>query len=249
MALSKILPASQEQYAGARNLIINGAMQVAQRGTSGTFSNGSDGYKVADRWNLTETGSESFVFSVTQSTDAPNDFAYSYKLDCTTADTSLASNVQAGLEQNIEAQNLQHLSYGTSSARSLTLSFWVKSSKTGTYIVWFRQPDSVRVRSAAYTINSANTWEQKIITIAGDASGQIDNDTATGLKVRFMLFAGTDYTSGTLQTSWGSVTDADRYVGQVNLADSTSNDWYITGVQLEVGEATPFEHRSFFLRF
>ena len=230
-----------------RNLIINGAMQVAQRGTSDTFSNGNFGYKVADRWVIAEAGTESFVFDIAQSTDAPSGFAYSYKLDCTTADSSLSASSNASLEQRIEAQDLQQLDYGTSNAKSLTLSFWVKSSKTGTYVAWLYQDDALRSISAAYTINSANTWEQKTITIAGDTSGQIDNNNASGFRVRFMLFAGTDYTSGTLQTSWGaSSNNADRYVGQVNLADSTSNDWYITGVQLEVGEtATPFEHRSY----
>jgi hypothetical protein len=232
---------------GRRNLIINGAMNVAQRGTSDTFSNQNIGYKVADRWYIGESGAESFVFDISQSTDAPSGFAHSYKLDCTTADASLAVSSQASLEQKIEAQDLQQLDYGTSNAKPLTLSFHVKSSKTGTYIVWFFQDDASRSISAAYTINSANTWEKKTITIAGDAAGVIDNNTESGLRVRFMIFAGTDYTSGTLQTSWDSSSnDTDRYVGQVNLADSTSNDWYITGVQLEVGTvATEFEHRSY----
>ena len=233
---------------GRRNLIINGAMEVAQRGTSSTFSNGNAGYKVADRWIIAEAGTDSFVFDITQSTDAPDDFAYSYKVDCTTADTSLGAETQASLEQRIEAQDLQHLNYGTSSAKSLTLSFHVKSSKTGTYIVWFFQDDDSRSISAAYTINSANTWEKKTITIAGDTTGVIDNNNESGLRVRFVLFAGTDYTSGTLQTSWAATSgnDANRYVGQVNLADNTSNEWYVTGVQLEVGPVgTEFEHRSF----
>jgi hypothetical protein len=239
--------AAQTAVAPNPSLIINGAMQVAQRGTSDTFSDGDAGYKVADRWFIGEAGTESFAFDIAQSTDAPSGFAYSYKLDCTTADASLSSSSNASLEQRIEAQDLQQLNYGTSNAKSLTLSFWVKSSKTGTYIVWFFQDDALRSISAAYTIDTANTWEQKIVTIAGDASGQIDNNNGSGFRVRFMLFAGTDWTSGTLQTSWGaSSNDADRYVGQVNLADSTSNEFYITGVKLEVGEtATPFEHRSY----
>lgn len=235
------------QIGGRRNLIINGAMNVAQRGTSSTFSNGNAGYKIVDRWHIGEAGTDSFVFDIAQSTDAPDDFAYSYKVDCTTADTSLGAETQASLEQRIEAQDLQHLNYGTSSAKSLTLSFHVKSSKTGTYIAWFFQDDDSRSISASYTINSANTWEKKTITIPGDTTGVIDNNNESGLRVRFMLFAGTDYTSGTLQTSWGfSSNNADRYVGQVNLADNTSNEWYITGVQLEVGSvATEFENRSF----
>jgi hypothetical protein len=230
-----------------RNLIINGDMRIAQRGTSATFSNGTNNYLVSDRWLFSEGGTEPFVFAVSQSTDAPSGFSNSLKLDCTTTAASPASSSSASFEQKIEAQDLQQLSFGTSGAKSLTLSFWVKSSKTGTYIVWFYQDDATRSVSAAYTISSANTWEHKTIVIDGDASGQIDLDNGSGFRVRFVLLAGTTFTSGTLQTSWGSSNNlADRYVGQVNLADSTDNDWYLTGVQLEVGSvATPFEHRPY----
>tara|TARA_B100001287_G_scaffold258125_1_gene244273 strand:+ start:1236 stop:2264 length:1029 start_codon:yes stop_codon:yes gene_type:complete len=242
MALSKI----QFGNIGRRNLIINGDMRIAQRGTTHTFQNGTGGYKTVDRWQIAESGTDSYVFEVSKSTDAPDDFTNSFKVDCTTADTSLGAGSQINFEQRIEAQNLQHLNYGTSSAKPLTLSFHVKSNKTGTYIVWFFQDDATRSISRSYTINSANTWEKKTMTIPGDTGGTINNDTESGFRVRFPLGAGTDYTSGTLQTSWGSSNNsADRYVGQVNLADSDANEWYITGVQLEVGEtATEFEHRT-----
>jgi hypothetical protein len=168
-------------------------------------------------------------------------------MDCTTANASPASGNFLIFRQLVEAQNLQHLKFGTSSAQSLTLSFWVRSSKTGTYIAELLQPDATnRHINKAYTISSADTWEYKTITFAGDTSGVINNDNGTGLQVNWWLGAGSGYTSGTLQTSWGAITSANRAVGQVNLADSTSNDWYITGVQLEVGDtATPFEHRSY----
>jgi len=250
MALSKIQTAEMldTPVVGRRNLIINGAMQIAQYGTTHTFQNSTGGYKTVDRWIISEAGTDSFVFETSQSTDAPDDFAHSFKVDCTTADASLSADVQISFEQKIEAQNLQHLNYGTSSAKSLTFSFYVKSSKTGTYVCWFYQEDGTRSISRTYTINSANTWERKTITIPGDTGGTINNDNGDGLRTRFMLGAGSNYTSGTLQTDWGTITgtQANRYVGQVNLADSTANEWYVTGIQLEVGDtASDFEHRSY----
>ena len=127
------------------------------------------------------------------------------------------------------------LKKGTSNAESVTLSFWVKSAKTGTYIIELFDGDNNRSISQAYTISSANTWEKKVLSFAGDTTGVFDNDNGLSLYLFFWLVAGTNYTSGTLNTSWGAYTNANRAVGQVNLADSTSNDWYITGVQLEVG--------------
>tara|TARA_B100002019_G_scaffold270434_1_gene264016 strand:+ start:419 stop:1537 length:1119 start_codon:yes stop_codon:yes gene_type:complete len=243
MALSKI----QFGNIGRRNLIINGDMRIAQRGTTHTFQNGTGGYKTVDRWLISEAGTDSFVFEISKSTDAPDDFANSFKVDCTTADASLSADVQISFEQKIEAQNLQHLNYGTSSAKTMTFSFYVKSNKTGTYVCWFYAEDGNRSIGRTYTINSANTWERKVMTIPGDTAGTINNDTGSGFRTRFMLGAGSTYTSGTLQTDWGTITgtQANRYVGQVNLADDTANEWYVTGVQLEVGEtATEFEHRT-----
>ena len=227
-----------------RNLIINGAMQVAARGTSTSGATGS-GYFSTDRWQI--ANSSLGTWTVSKSTTAPDGFSNSFKMDCTTADASPAAGDFLIFRQHVEAQNLQHLKFGTSSAQSLTLSFWVRSNKTGTYIAELLQPDaSNRHINKAYTISSADTWEYKTITFAGDTSGVINNDNGTGFQVNWWLGAGSDFTSGTLQTSWGAVTSANRAVGSVNLADSTSNEWYITGVQLELGEtATPFEHRSY----
>lgn len=244
MALSKILPASQEQYAGARNLIINGAFQVAQRGTSETGVTTGNYKQAPDRFRLEATSAG--TWTVSQSTTAPEGFSNSYKFECTTANGSLSAGSKLSLLQRIEGQNLQHLKKGTSNAESITVSFWVRSSKTGTYIVQLKDQDNTRSYSQAYTISSANTWEYKTLTYAGDTTGSLDNDNSDSLRIFWWLVAGTDFTSGTLATAWESNTNANRAVGQVNLADSTSNDWYITGVQLEVGEqATPFEHRSY----
>lgn len=244
MALSKILPAGQDQFAGARNLIINGAMQVAQRGTSQTGVT-AGGYKDApDRFKIEADSAGTWTLS--QSTTAPDGFSYSYKFDCTTANTSLSAGSKLSISQRIEGQDLQHLKKGTSGAESITLSFWVRSAKTGTYIVQLKDQDNTRTYSQAYTISSANTWEHKTLTYAGDTTGAFDNDNADSFRIFWWLVAGTDYTSGTLATAWQAHDHPDRAVGQVNLADSTSNEWYITGTQLEVGEtATPFEHRSY----
>jgi hypothetical protein len=127
------------------------------------------------------------------------------------------------------------LKKGTSSAESVTVSFWVKATKTGTNIVELYDGDNSRQISQAYTIDSANTWEKKVISFAGDTTGTLDNDNNNSLAVQFWLAAGSDRTSGTLNTSWATITNANRVVGQVNHADSTSNDFYITGVQLEIG--------------
>ena len=227
-----------------RNIIINGDMSIAQRGTSATgLGNGDNGYHTCDRWKFTEVGAATAEFTQTQSTDVPTGqgFATSLKMDCTTADTSLASNEIFRIQHHIEGQNLQYLKKGTSNATSLTLSFWVKSNKTGIYTVYFYDNDNTRLNSKSYTINSASTWEKKTITIAGDTTGAFDNNNDLGLLLSFQLLAGTDYTSGTLQ-DWGTSVTANFAVGQVNLADSTSNEWYITGVQLEAGTtASDFE--------
>jgi len=232
-----------------KNLIINGAMQVAQRGTSFTgLGNGDTGYTV-DRFRFVESGSPTYEFTVSQSTTVPSGsgFSYSIKYDCTTADTAMAAGDTLKLEQWIEAQNLQQLAYGSSSAKSLTLSFWVRSNKTGNYVVWFYQDDDARQISKTYSISSADTWEFKTLTIPGDTTGIFDNNNGRGLLLSWGLASGTTYTSGTQPTAWENAVSANRFAGlNVNLADSTSNEWYITGVQLELGDtSTPFEHRSY----
>jgi hypothetical protein len=145
------------------------------------------------------------------------------------------------VQQRVEGQNLQYLKKGTANAESTTLSFWVKSNKTGIYIANLYDENN-RDISQSYTISSADTWEKKTLTFAGDTSGAFGNDNAIGLYVNFYLSAGSNLTSGTLGTTWSSYTAANTAVGQVNLADSTSNEWYITGVQLEAGtSASDFE--------
>jgi hypothetical protein len=224
-----------------RNIVINGDMQVAQRNTS-VASITTSGYYTLDRWRL-ELGTLG-TWTMSQSTDVPSGygFASSLKLDCTTADASPASTDLFVIQQRIEAQNLQYLKKGTASAVSLTASFWVKSTKTGTFIVGFYDNDNNRQISKSYTVNTTNTWEFKTVTFAGDTTGALGNDNGAGLNLNFYLGAGSTYTSGTLATSWATYADPNSAVGQVNCADSTSNDFFITGVQLEAGtSATDFE--------
>jgi len=224
-----------------KNLIINGDMSIAQRGTSATGKT-TDGYYTLDRYQFAITSLGTWTF--TQSTDVPSGqgFGYSQKADCTTADASPSASDRIFYRQKFEGQNLQYLKKGTSSAESLTLSFWVKSNKTGTYIVELFDHDNSRHISKSYTVSSASTWEKKTITIEGDTTGAFTNDNNLSLHVAWWLGAGSTYTSGTLGTSWGSQTNANRAVGQVNLADNTANEWYITGVQLEADtSASDFE--------
>ena len=245
MAITRIgNPAIADQRGvNFRNIIINGGMDVAQRGTSQASAGDASGtYDTVDRFAFANQNMGAFTIS--QDTDVPSaqGFAKSLKLDCTTADASPATSDYLIFLQRFEGQNLQYLKKGTSSAQSLTLSFWVKSNKTGTYIAELRDNDNSRSISKTYTINSSSTWEKKTITYDGDTTGAFDNNNAASLNVQFWLGAGTNFTSGTLATSWASITNANRAVGQVNLADSTSNEWYITGVQLEAGQvASDFE--------
>jgi len=230
---------------GRKNLIINGGMTVAQRGTSITVSN-SNWLYLMDRFQFDENGSTSAILDVTQSTDAPEGFGYSLKMTATTADAALASADGLRLQHRIEAKDLQSLAHGTSTAKPVTLSFWVKSKTTGTNGIWVYKNDSSRQTSFSYTINAADTWEYKTITIPADTSSTINNDNGEGLRVSWYLAAGTDFNSGTLASSWESTTSANRAVGQVNNFAATSDYWAITGVQLELGSvATDFEHRSY----
>jgi len=226
-----------------RNIIINGDMSIAQRGTSASGITSSD-YFTCDRWRTINNTAGTWTQS--QSTDVPTGqgFGYSMKMDCTTANASLSANSVMYITSRFEGQNLQYLKFGTSSAQSLTMSFWVKSNKTGTYICELFNIDSDPDRqiSKSYTVNSADTWEKKTITFSGDVASAFNNDNGRSLDIYFWLVAGTDYTSGTLNTSWNTSTNANRAVGQVNIADSTSNEWFITGVQLEAGTtASDFE--------
>ena len=248
MSLVKVKSRGTDNIGGGRrNLVMNGAMRVAQRGASNGGTS-TEGYKLTDRWRQTNDNT-SATWNHTQSTDVPSGqgFASSYKIAPGSADTSLASNCQIRLEQRWEGQDLQHLKKGTSNALSTTLSFWVKSVQTGTFVVNLQDTDNSRLIAKTYTVNTTNTWEKKVIHFAGDTTGALTNDNNLSMVLHFYLSAGSDYTSGTLATSWASITNANRAAGQtVDLASSTSNAFYLTGVQWETGDsASDFEHLSY----
>lgn len=245
MALSKIPPSGQTQYAGVRNLIINGAMQVWQRGT--TIDTISTGNYLCDRWRIAHNGTDGNV-DVDQSTDVPSGqgFGYSQKISMDASETSLDAGDQVNIQHRFEGQDLQLLEKGSASAKKVTLSFWVKSSVAATYSVNLVDNDNTRIIGATYVVNSADTWEKKTITFDGDTSGTLDNDANRSLDLRFWLDTGTTYTSGTFATSWGASSDAVSASATTGWLESSSPEFYITGVQLELGDsATDFEHRSY----
>jgi hypothetical protein len=232
------------QLGGRRNLIINGAMQVAQRGAQETGVT-SDGYYTVDRVRLSNTSLG--TWTIDQSTDAPNGFSNSFKLTCTTADPSPAASDKILVISRIEAQDLQSLGYGTSDAQSLTLSFYVKSNKTGNGSLNLLQNDnSNKMVSFQYSILSADTWERKTISIPADTSGLINNDNGYGLQLEWFLNGGSNFTGGSHNTSWAVFSNTNRNVSNLGVGEAVSDYFAITGVQLEVGDtATPFEHRSY----
>lgn len=231
---------------GRRNLIINGGLTVWQRGTAAVAVTSAF---LADRFKILESSDAAITHE--QSTDAPDGFAYSLKLNVTTADTSLGSTQYSEIDYKVEAQDCQHLNYGSNAAKPVTLSFWVKSSKTGTYCIQFLKHDSTRYQYVKeYTIDAANTWEKKTITIEPDSTikasaAAITNDNGEGVRITWGLVYGSTYSAAT-DGVWSSDTNDYATSNQVNWLDSTSNNFYLTGVQLEVGSvATEFEHRSY----
>jgi len=227
-----------------RNLVINGAMQVAQRGTSVTGITGG-GYLTCDRMELGMTAIG--TWTVTQESDGPVGFANSYKVACTTANAAPAAGAFMFVGYKIEGQDLQQLAKGSADAQSVTLSFWVKSNVLGTYQVTFLDADNTRNIAGTYTVDASATWEYKTITVAGDTTGPFANDNGNSLGLEFWLDSGVNFKGGAVPTAWEAQVNTDRNAGSnVNLADTIGNYFQITGVQLEVGDtATPFEHRSY----
>lgn len=245
MPLSKIQTVDNQVIPnlGRRNLIINGAMQVAQRGTSATGIGITVAYNTVDRWRFADSNNPTGRFTQTQSTDAPDGFGFSHKFEVTTIDGAPSDTDMQYTDQFIEAQNLQLLKYGTSNAESVTLSFYVKSSVASTMGLRLQHEDGGGNYGASYTINAVNTWERKTITVPGNTSTAINNDTGRGLRISFALNVGDDY-KGSNSTAWGN---GSTFGAHTNTFVGTANaTWQVTGVQLEVGSlATDFEHLSF----
>lgn len=227
-----------------KNLIINGNMNVHQRGTTVSSITASS-YNTADRWVI-DIGTAFGTWTQTvELNDAPTgtELRKSLRMLCTSNVASPTAGNFIKVRQTIEAQNCNILKKGTSNAESFTVSFWVKSNVTGTYVVEIEDQTNNRLTNNSYTINSINVWERKSITFSRDTTGALNNDNGVGLLLAFYIGAGSSWTTGTLQTTWGtnSVT-ANRAAGQVNVASANNNYWQITGIQMEVGTvATVFE--------
>jgi len=243
----------QEQFnligAGRKNLIINGDMRIAQRGTSTTGITNNSGFHAVDRVKLFNSGGAGPTYTASQENDGPAEFTNSYKVQTTTADTSLPAAhytiLRLGL---IEGQDLLGLAWGTPYAKALTLSFWVKSNKTGSQtILAVTHGTMQRQNKQAFTIDTANTWEKKEITFAGNTATAMTDSITMGLSIDILVAAGSSYQGGTAPLGvWGARTSADKAVDTLNIASSTADYFQITGLQLETGKvATPFEHRSY----
>jgi len=224
-----------------RNLIINGAMRIHQRG--GTTSITSTALYTLDRFKGAVGGSYIVGADITQDSDAPDGFSKSLKVDITSTSTPATSN-NFLIEYRTESQDMLHLDYGSPTAKYLTLSFWVKSNKTGTYSFAILHHGKTRNWLSSYTIDAADTWEYKTILIDPDTSTAFDDDAEVAFRLNWHLSTGPD--DLVAAHAWAASGDYQSVTGQVNLCDSTSNYWQITGVQLELGDtATPFEHRSY----
>ena len=243
-----------EGQLGNRNLIINGSQSVHQRGNQTGLTASAYG---TDRFEFVISGRDELVFSLAQDTDVPSGygFANSLKYTTTTAESAIAANEYAFISQKIEAQNLQHLAYGTSSAKKLTASFWVKSSITGTFCLGLFKDDSAgsldyQVHNKTYTISAANTWEHKTITFEANTltGGGIVDDNGIGLYLTWHLAAGSDYDSGSSTSSGWATYSTTNWVEPSTtdaVITTTNATFLLTGVQLEVGDtATDFEYRT-----
>ena len=239
------MPLSKIQFGntGRRNMIINGAMQVAQRGNqTGT----TEGF-ACDRFNFVDSNT-SGVFDLQQSSTSPDGFSKSTRAVVTTAQSSLSSNSVAYFRYKFEGQDLQRLQYGTSSAKKFTISYYIRSSVTGTFTLSLYHNDANRMNIQTFTINSANTWEKKTHTFVGDTVSGFDNDTAVSLSLHWVMASGTDFKSGSITpNTWNTYASTSFAQGTTgNILSATSNEFLLTGVQMEIGEqATEFEHRSF----
>jgi len=232
------------QPSGRKNLVTNGAMQVAQRATSATGLGANDSTaKTLDRWKF--YSSSAGRLTMTQTADGPSGFANCMKLDCTTADTSIAAGEYIILQHCSEGQDLQQIKKGTSDAELITVSFYVKANAVFNFGVELFDNDNTRQITKLFA--TTTSWVKHSITFPADTTGAFDDDNALSLGLNFWLHAGSTFAGGTLNSSsWASSTNANRAAGISSFYSSTDNEFFLTGVQMEIGsQATPFEHRSF----
>ncbi len=235
---------TNSQIGGRRNIAYNGAMQISQRSTSETGVGGSSGYFTLDRFKIVASGTAGRV-TMSQSTDTPNGFSNSLKLDCTTADTSIASGEYFFLSQYIEGQDVQQLKKGTSDAEKVTVSFYVKGNASATYTLELEDADNSRQNSQEFSVTTS--WTRVVKTFVGDTTGTLNNDNGNSLNLNIILHSGSDLAGGTHTSNvWHSTANQRAGDNLTSIFDSTDREFFITGLQLEVGStATPFEHRSF----
>jgi len=238
---------TNSQIGGRRNIVINGAMNVAQRSASVTGIGASAGYFTLDRWNI-NTGDSAGRLTMAQTADGPVGFANCLKLDCTTADTSIASGEYLELQQKFEGQDRQSIGKGVVGAKEITLSFYVKANAAFTFGVELYDLDNTRQITKLF--DTTTGWVRHELTFPADVddgSSPFGDDNAGSMQVVFWLHGGATFTGGTLNTAaWANATNANRAAGIDSFYSSTDNEFFITGVQMEVGsQATPFEHRSF----
>ena len=231
-----------------RNMVINGAMNVAQRATSVTGLGAADGYFTCDRWHINQGATSAGRFTMSQTADGPDGIsANCIKIDCTTADTSIAAGEHLILEQRFEGQNLQRMGKGLAGAKQVTVSFYVKASAAFDFVVELYDADHDRQISKLYS--TTTDWVRHEFTIPADVDGgdqPLDDDNASSFLIDFWLHGGSTYTSGTLNTaSWANATAANLAAGIDSIFSSTDNNFFITGVQMEVGPvATEFEQED-----
>jgi len=230
-----------------RNIFQNGGMNVAQRSTSvtGIGSGAVDACKTLDRIFIAH-GNTDGRLTMTQTADGPSGFANCLKLDCTTADTSIAAGEYLQLKFKFEGQDLQTIKKGTSDAVPITVSFYVKGNGSATYMCELEDHDNSRNNQQQFAVTSS--WNRVSLTFVADTTGAFDDDTAHSLSIIFWLHAGSTYTGGTYTANtWtGSVSAANRAVGISSFFSSTDNTFFLTGMQVEVGQnATEFEHEPF----
>ena len=232
------------QIGGRRNIVINGAMQVAQRATSVTGIGAASGYFTLDRMQILQAATAGRL-TMTQTADGPSGFANCLKLDCTTADTSIAAAEFLAITHRIEGQDLQQIKKGTSDAEKVTISFYVKGNASATYMLEVKDSDNTRLNHNQFAVTT--DWTRIVITLNADTTGAFDDDNALSLELSFLLHGGSNFTSGTYTANtWAGQTNANRAVGITSFFDSTNRTFFLTGLQLEVGSvATPFESRSF----
>jgi len=237
---SQAYPTAGGLWSG-RNMVINGSMAVSQRATSATGLGAAASYPTLDRYQL--AGNTNGRVTMSQTADGPSGIANCLKLACTTADTSIASGGYFFFHQKFEGQNLQRWAKGTADAKTVTVSFWVKGNASATYVVALEDADNTR--HCGFTFPVTTSWTRITRTFPADTTGAFDDDNAYSLTCIFHLSAGSDRTSGTLPSTWQATVTANRCPGITQFLDSTSRTFFLTGLQMEVGAATPFEHESY----